>query len=136
MKLTQMTLVALIAALGWAAAESAQACGPYGYGGGCGINSYTPTDLRPPYFALHPPVYYSHSVARTYGYSPYAYGPRVRTPNPRPVAPVTISNQYLLRSKVRVQETSDKTVSYSSDRIKPAVIENPYFDSQPTVASK
>src|SRR5437870_3480881 len=26
-----------------------------------------------PYFALHPPVYYSEPVARTYGYSPFAY---------------------------------------------------------------
>ena len=26
----------------------------------------------PPYFALHPPVYYSHPVARPYGSSPFA----------------------------------------------------------------
>jgi hypothetical protein len=28
-----------------------------------------------PYFALHPPVYYSYRVARTYGFSPFAYPP-------------------------------------------------------------
>lgn len=26
-----------------------------------------------PYFAMHPPVYYSYRVPRTYGYSPYAF---------------------------------------------------------------
>ncbi len=26
-----------------------------------------------PYFALHPPVYYSYPVPRSYGYSPFAY---------------------------------------------------------------
>jgi hypothetical protein len=30
---------------------------------------------RSPYFALHPPVYYSYPVARTYGYLPYPYLP-------------------------------------------------------------
>src|SRR5436305_2234169 len=34
-----------------------------------------------PYFALHPPVYYSYPVPRTYGYSPFAYGPEVMTPD-------------------------------------------------------
>ncbi len=33
-----------------------------------------------PYFAAHPPVYYSHIVARPYGYSPYAYLPGIVTP--------------------------------------------------------
>ena len=29
----------------------------------------------PPYFAMHPPVYYSAPVARPYGYTPYALPP-------------------------------------------------------------
>ena len=33
-----------------------------------------------PYFALHPPVYYSSPVSRTYGYSPFAYPPGVVAP--------------------------------------------------------
>lgn len=33
-----------------------------------------------PHFALYPPVYYSVPVARTYGYSPFAYPPGVMTP--------------------------------------------------------
>jgi len=35
----------------------------------------------PPYFALHPPVYYSYPVPRPYGYSPYAYPGTMRTPD-------------------------------------------------------
>ena len=31
----------------------------------------------PPYFALHPPVYYSTPVPRAYGYGPWAYPPYV-----------------------------------------------------------
>ncbi|MBW3595684.1 MAG: hypothetical protein KY475_00250 [Planctomycetes bacterium] len=34
----------------------------------------------PPYFALHPPVYYNCPVPRSYGYSPYAYPGCVQTP--------------------------------------------------------
>src|ERR1700742_789907 len=34
-----------------------------------------------PYYALHPPVYYSYPVPRTYGYSPFAYPPSVMTPD-------------------------------------------------------
>src|SRR3954470_23644902 len=49
-----------------------------------------------PYFALHPPVYYSQPVPRTYGYSPFAYPPGVMTPEiacaPQPV---TINNPYV-----------------------------------------
>lgn len=39
--------------------------GPYSWNRTLG---YIPT---PPYFALHPPVYYSHPVAAPYGVSPY-----------------------------------------------------------------
>jgi hypothetical protein len=50
-------------------------CGPWGYfppGG------YYPE--RIPYYSLYPPVYYSHPVPRTYGYSPFAYPPGIFTP--------------------------------------------------------
>ncbi|EAQ79758.1 hypothetical protein [Blastopirellula marina] len=59
--------------------------GNYGYG-------YSRINVpTPPYFALHPPVYYSHSVARPYGISPFpigSYTPSQRvvyqTPTPEP----------------------------------------------------
>jgi hypothetical protein len=57
---------------------------PYApYGWGCGYQSIYSTDTVP-YFSLHPPVYYSHRVARTYGYSPFAYPPGVLTPGSEP----------------------------------------------------
>lgn len=49
----------------------------------------------PPYFSLHPPVYYSHPVARTYGYSPYAYPPQTKTPELSAPAPKVIQNQFV-----------------------------------------
>src|SRR6476619_3931753 len=49
-----------------------------------------------PYFALHPPVYYSYPVPRTYGYSPFAYPPDVMTPDVVIESkPVTIVNPYV-----------------------------------------
>jgi hypothetical protein len=33
-----------------------------------------------PYYAMHPPVYYSYPVPRAYGWSPWAYPPGVLTP--------------------------------------------------------
>lgn len=61
-----------------------------------GRNVYTIYDQdRIPYFALHPPVYYSAPVPRTYGYSPFAYPGNYRTPDVvAPVDPVTIVNPY------------------------------------------
>ena len=41
---------------------------------------YNSLDYNVPYFAAHPPVYYSYPVPRTYGYSPFAYPPYVMTP--------------------------------------------------------
>jgi len=42
----------------------------------------------PPYYAIHPPVYYSHQYYRPYGWSPFAQsswqGAAVLRPEPRP----------------------------------------------------
>lgn len=44
----------------------------FGYGNN-GPAAYALGNIpAPPYFALHPPVYYSHSIARPYGLSPFA----------------------------------------------------------------
>lgn len=57
---------------------------------------YIPT---PPYFALHPPVYYSHPVAVPYGMSPYpivSYSPMFRTHHERPTPePQVVINPYV-----------------------------------------
>lgn len=49
-------------------------CGGWGCEGlyGCTIGG---NDERIPFYALYPPVYYSHIVARSYGWTPFAYSP-------------------------------------------------------------
>ena len=49
----------------------------------------------PPYFSLHPPVYYSQPVPRTYGYSPHAYPGWVPTPEIVAPQPATIINPHV-----------------------------------------
>ena len=82
----------------------AQCGGDYGYGGGYGWGIGRlyetldrPLDRRVPYFAAHPPVYYSYPVARSYGYTPFAYMPHVQTPEviESPMGPQEILNPYV-----------------------------------------
>jgi hypothetical protein len=86
MKKVLVTFVGMAAAL--AGAGSAHAGYPYAWPNELGPTAYGVTGTMyglglvpvPPYFALHPPVYYSCPVPRSYGYSPYAYPPCVQTP--------------------------------------------------------
>jgi hypothetical protein len=51
---------------------------PYCYGGGYGYGwGYDVPYERDhiPFYAVHPPVYYSYPVARAYGWTPFAYSP-------------------------------------------------------------
>ncbi len=57
-----------------------------------GPRTYTQEHI--PYFAKHPPVYYSHPVARPYGYFPYAYVPAARPSVVMAAAPVLVRNGY------------------------------------------
>ena len=87
-------------------------------------------DQIPPYFALHPPVYYSYPVARTYGYSPYAYPPGTKTPELFKPQPVVIRNQFV---------PSKPTTKPDRDQIAqaPLRIANPYvsgLESRPVQA--
>jgi len=101
---------------------AAGGCG-YGYGWIPGIqyNIYG-TDYIP-YFARHPPVYYSYPVARTYGYSPWAYPPGVMTPELAPAPePVTVINPHVPRVKSR--STDERTA-----QVQPLRIRNPFVES-------
>jgi hypothetical protein len=88
-----------------------------------------------PYFALHPPVYYSYPVPRTYGYSPFAYGPWVMTPEvAAPPQPVTIINPYVPNAdKAPATEASDRSAAVSAQP-EPLVIINPYVTPNRAVA--
>lgn len=98
---------------------------PYGCGSGWGYYPFYGYNLGQqqyiPYFALHPPVYYSQPVARPYGYSPFAYPPGTMTPElTEPTSEVTI-NPYVPQ-KAKSAETSDKTA-----QAEPLRMRNPYY---------
>ncbi|MBA4017349.1 MAG: hypothetical protein C0483_09260 [Pirellula sp.] len=89
-----LSLVALLVAAGSAAEADAQ-WGWQGYPQFYGRNVYTVYDQdRLPYFSLHPPVYYSRPVPRTYGYSPFAYPGIVKTPDLPVGEPQIVVNPY------------------------------------------
>lgn len=69
------------------AAHAGGGCG-WGYGMGYGYGSFPGYGVpdcisvrTPPYFAVHPPVYYSTRYARPYGISPFAAPPQVHVPD-------------------------------------------------------
>jgi hypothetical protein len=78
-----------------------------------------------PYYALHPPVYYSYPVPRTYGYSPFAYPPHVMTPDVVIESqPVTIHNPHVPQQPADAKE-ADRAAS-TTRQPEPLVIANPY----------
>ena len=114
---------------------SASACNGSGYGGfGYGLGFlYNSLDSKVPYFAAHPPVYYSYPVPRTYGHSPFAYPPHFRTPEVvEASAPLEIINPYVPSSTTKPAPQADETVE-AKPQTPPLVIENPYFDARPTI---
>ena len=138
MKTQLLGLIALALALSTASVAKAQMCGGGGGWGGCGYDYgylYNSLDYNVPYFAAHPPVYYSYPVPRTYGYSPFAYPPYVMTPDvAEDSAPIDITNPYVPSSKQeQPQSPSDKTAS-SKHHPEPLVIDNPYVSTKGTIA--
>lgn len=128
-------------------------CGQGGFGGGFGLGFngyggyggygwdiaglYNQLYNNLPYFALHPPVYYSAPVPRTYGYSPFAYPPGVMTPEMGCVVePVTINNPYTPTSApatTPANPNSDRAASVQRP-IEPLVVINPYVSQGDSVA--
>jgi len=73
-----------------------------------------------PYFAANPPVYYSHVVPRTYGGSPYADLPAVRTA--QAVAPPRV---------VRNAHAADQ-FEMELAPVRPLRVRNPYVPEEPS----
>ena len=106
---------------------------------GCGFNNgifSSPYALSrvpdPPYFAIHPPVYYSQAVPRTYGYSPYAYPGSVRTPDVKAEAPAAkvLTNPYVTPAKAKSKaEINLKDTTMISE---PLEIVNPFVTQAKT----
>ena len=87
-----------------------------------------------PYYALHPPVYYSYPVPRTYGYSPFAYPPGVMTPEAAGVQPLEIINPYVPTPQEKpVSAKKDRTAAVTAQP-EPLVIVNPFVSSDRAVA--
>lgn len=108
-------------------------CG-YGYGYGLGY-LYQSLDYNVPYFAAHPPVYYSYPVPRTYGYSPFAYPPNVMTPEVvQEPKPVQIVNPYVPKAQKSAQEPAQDRAAKSGRQPQPLVVLNPYFQPTRSVA--
>ncbi len=115
---------------------------PAGWGCGYGTNYYgygLPAgwytgvqDRLPPYFALHPPVYYSGQIQRLpYGSSPFACPlglPCQQTEAPSTVVPEEVStglmveNEFVLGKKLQVHSGQ--------------WIDNPYFSADVKVAER
>jgi hypothetical protein len=125
MKILRVAVLVVGVAAMFSFAPSAQASGPYA---GCGgIPFYYPFYAQYgrehiPYFALHPPVYYSYPVPRTYGYSPFAYPfgsptPEIHITPIEPVKPKMSLNPY-------VPNASDRTTDAG-----PKMVYNPYVST-------
>jgi hypothetical protein len=115
-------------------ATPATACDGFGYGWGMG-QLYNSLEYRVPYFAAHPPVYYSYPVPRTYGHSPFAYPPHFRTPEVvvEPVA-LEISNPYVTPAK-STEPVPERSVEMNSAPA-PLVVMNPYVAQGVELAQK
>ena len=103
----------------------------YGFGGGFHYGAQSYNNFKPPYFALHPPVYYGQRFSRPYGASPYAAGPQLQS-NPAYVPArsaeraMVIENPYAIPMETVI--VSPAVVSNESTQ--PLVIENPYYTGE------
>ncbi len=100
----------------------------YGYGANNvgRMHSYVPS---PPYFALHPPVYYGERYTRPYGLSPFAAWPQLQPTagyyGQRAVdRTMTIPNQHYPQSS---KATTAAGSVVTTKPVEPQIIENPYF---------
>lgn len=100
---------ALAAILLPAAAQAQYPYGGFGYGGwgqaNYGQGIYQGTSRIPPYFALHPPVYYSHEIVRRpMGMSPFAYPSWYMPPSRRMMAEAAAAQpMFIVNSHVKGQ---------------------------------
>lgn len=98
-----------------------------------GINRLHANARILPYFALYPPVYYSQSVPRPYGYSPFAL-----PPGTKPVEPVESAedkSEEIINPYYRPNEDSKAIDVTDEVAIKSQMIVNP-FVPQSTVPAQ
>ncbi len=105
----------------------------FGYSGSLYGLGYVPV---PPYFALHPPVYYGERVYRTYGESPFARP--ARSSRPQRFAVQLITNPFVdqLASDLPSIELPEQTTDVNQVTVKPQMIINPYYKADEEVVQK
>ncbi|MHB0956124.1 MAG: hypothetical protein ACYC6N_23440 [Pirellulaceae bacterium] len=92
----------------------------------------------PPYFALHPPVYYGERYYRTYGESPF---PRVDySSRPHRIQADVIVNPFVTTAAVTPVPTEPTPVDGAENKDQvtdsPLMIINPFYQSEATVAHR
>jgi hypothetical protein len=88
------------------------------YGGDVYYSNYSQESV--PYYALHPPVYYSYPVARTYGLYPFPYYADT------PISPsATVEPKLVINSFVEQQTTQSITTEQQPLRILNPFVEQP-----------
>ena len=106
----------------------------FGYGNN-GPAAYALGNIpAPPYFALHPPVYYSHSIARPYGASPFACPCNCHHGRHESARRVFV-NPYI-ESVPREIPTKSNAKTTSQVAAVPVRIANPYFQSDKAAETK
>ena len=143
-----MCAIALVSSASQASAD----CGGFGYNGygyyNYGIRPYVPA---PPYFALHPPVYYGARYTRPYGDSPFASPSRLQPAagyaplrhversltvhNPYVVLPMDPASMPMPAMPSAPAPAPINTVIPSPVVVKPMVIDNPYFQPEVKIAN-
>jgi hypothetical protein len=83
----------------------------------------------PPYFAIHPPVYYGGLMRRPYGDSPFAYYPD------RPMLPAPLGGtRQIVIENHHLQPLPENTTQTTASRAK--LIVNPYYESSQLASSR
>ncbi len=134
----KLILIAAFAALLLPAAAQAQ----YPYGGNSGYGGwgqmnygqgyYQGSNRVPPYFALHPPVYYSHEIVRRpMGPSPFAYPSWYAPSSSRAVAAAEYqAPQPLLVENPYVKPKAPAVAKVSTEQPASVEVANPYVTSE------
>jgi hypothetical protein len=134
-KLSLVLAVVLLVAVGGDVVKADNGC--YYGGGWGGFGGWYPLYSRDhiPYYALHPPVYYSYPVPRAYGWSPWAYPPGVLTPEilGEMTGPQEIINPHVPKPEVKpaaTNKTASVTKAAKSEESKVQVVINPFVDQK------
>ncbi len=139
MKLAKLLIPCLLVLACNASAQAQDGLGLaylFGYGGVGGAR-YPSTFAAPPYFALHPPVYYGERFTRPYGVSPFAAWPQLQ-PSPS-YAPQPHVNRWQAMSTPHCVHcgTSAAVAPHGIVQApaKPIEIDNPFFQPEAVYTS-